>query len=82
MFGQHDHDRIDPREMFRFASRAAPRPSASDDFALLPAGRAMAVPAVPGRQAGCRGEQRGITWVQVSQGTELRPKVAAVRADW
>ena len=47
MLRQHDHHRVDPREMFGSAAVAAPRPAAANDRARLPAIGAKWVAAVP-----------------------------------
>jgi hypothetical protein len=51
MFGEHDHNRVDPREMLGRALRAAPRPAAADDFGGRAAIGAEAVARMPARQA-------------------------------
>src|SRR3546814_6929501 len=51
IFGEHDHDRVDAREMFGVAAAAAPPPAAAKQVGRRPAHRAEAVPRVTVDQA-------------------------------
>src|SRR3546814_12262632 len=60
MFGQHDDDRIDAREMLRPAVPAFPRPARAKDLARLAAYAAETMTIVPLDQASRRRPQGGI----------------------
>src|SRR5436190_23038012 len=59
MLGEHDHYRIDAREMFRRAVLAATRPAAAHDPGHRTAVGAEPIARVPAREAERRGDQRG-----------------------
>src|SRR3546814_2628256 len=50
-FGEHNHDRVDAREMFGITASAAPSPAAAKQRSLRSAGGAETVPRVPVDQA-------------------------------
>ena len=68
MLGEHDHDRVDPREMLGAAAVAAPRPAAANDRARLAADWRK----TDGGGASWRGSARRRRWriARIEQGKE------------
>ncbi len=77
MFGEHDHDRIDPRIMFVAARHAFARPSAAIRPGGRSADRTIAVTAMPVGQAQRGGEDGRLSDVELGEKCEM-----SARVDW
>src|SRR3546814_21156309 len=79
MFGQHDDDRIDAREMLRPAVPAYPRPARAKDLARLAAYAAETMTIVPLDQASRRRPQGGIRALHPVDQSEHAPRLPRSR---
>ena len=75
MFREHDHHRVDPREMLGLAALASPRPAAANDRARLAAAGAKLVAAVPVGEAQRGGENGGVVRIERSEERECGARV-------
>ena len=81
MLGEHDHDRVDAREMLGAAGRAAPRPAAAHDVGRWPQLAQKRWRAVPAGKAERGGEQRRIALVELRQQRQRPTRLVAGRGE-
>ena len=75
MCREHDHHRVDSREMLGLAAFALARPAAANDRARLTAAGTKLMPAVPVGEAQSGGENRGVVGIEQSEECEGSARV-------